>query len=296
MKNYSKYFAVSEHDKSWGMHTLNCGVSSIEPGATFPSPEHPQSYQLTWKYGRILHEYQLIYLVDGQGVFESQHCEQSNLEAGSIILIHPEIWHRYKPVGNTTWHTYWVGFHGKLADDFIHKLDLSEQNPIKAVGYQESILQIYLDIIKTSQIEFTGYQQVFVGDVIKLIGVIHSIHRKSEFTQQNVDRLIQEAKLILMQKNLSISMEEVAEELNLSYSFFRKLFKDYTGISPGQYQMQHKINKAISLLNEGKSSIKEIAAELNFDTPQYFSRIFKKKTGKSPKEYSQQLMRRKGNS
>jgi len=294
MKNYSKYFAVSENDKSWGIHTLDCGTSRIEPGAKFPAPEHPESYQLSWKFGRILHEYQLIYLVDGQGLFESQSCEKCTLEAGSIILIYPEIWHRYKPAEEKNWHTYWVGFNGKLAHEFVKKLELTPTNPIKAIGYQEKIMQIFLDVIETSQVEFTGYQQVFVGEIIKLIGLIHAIHRKSEFKQKDVDRVIQEAKLILMQKNLNISMEEVADELNLGYSFFRKLFKDYTGISPGQYQMQHKINKAISLLNEGKSSIKEIAADLEFDTPQYFARIFKKKTGKSPKEYSQQLMRRKG--
>ncbi|MFW5762516.1 MAG: AraC family transcriptional regulator [Cyclobacteriaceae bacterium] len=294
MKNYSKYFAISEDDKSWGLHTMDCGRSVIKPGAIFPSPEHPESYKFVWDRGRILHEFQLVYLVEGTCIFESQSSGKIRIESGSIILIYPEIWHRYKPENGKLWHTYWVGFGGKLANEFIQKLELTRENPVKVVGYQKKIIQIFLDILETSQIEFTGYQQVYVGEVIKLIGLIHAIHRKSEFKQKNVDRIIQEAKLILMQKNLNISMEEVAAELNMGYSSFRKLFRDYTGISPGQYQMQHKINKAISLLNEGKSTIKEIAIELEFETPQYFARIFKKKTGKSPKEYSQQLMRRKG--
>ena len=294
MKNYSKYFAISEDDKSWGIHTMDCGRSVIKPGAAFPSPEHPENYQITWERGRILHEFQLIYLVEGTCIFDSQYSGKIKIESGSIILIYPETWHRYKPDSGKLWHTYWVGFGGNLAYDFTQKLELKRDNPIKVIGYQEKVVQIFLDILETSQIEFTGYQQVYVGEIIKLIGMIHAIHRKSEFKQKDIDRIIQEAKLILMQKKLSISMEEVAAELNMSYSSFRKLFRDYTGISPGQYQMQHKINKAISLLNEGKSSIKEIAAELEFETPQYFARIFKKKTGKSPKEYSQQLMRRKG--
>lgn len=292
MKNYSKYFAISENDKSWGLHTLDCGTSLIEPGAQFPSSEHPQSYQLNWDRGRILHEFQMIYLVEGNGILESQSCGRLELNAGSIILIYPELWHRYKPLENKTWHTYWVGFGGKLAYKFISKLSLTRENPIKVVGLQEKIIQIYLDIIETSQLEFTGYQQVLVGEIIKLFGLIHAIHRKSEFTQKNIDLIIQEAKMILIQKNLNSSMEEVADELNMGYSSFRKLFKDYTGMSPGQYQMQHKINKAISLLNEGKLSIKAIAFELKFETPQYFARIFRKKTGKSPREYSQQLMNR----
>ena len=294
MKNYSKYFAISENDKAWGIHTLDCGASSFQPGTEFPSHDHPERYRLIWERGRILHEYQLIYLLEGKGVFDSQESGLMEVEAGSIVLVYPEIWHRYKPQKGSAWHTYWVGFGGPLAKHFIEKLELPLANPVKVIGYQKKIIQIFLDIIETSQIEYTGYQQVYAGEIIKLIGLIHAIHRKAEFNQKDVDRIVQEAKIILMQNNLNISMEEVADELNMGYSSFRKLFRDYTGIAPGQYQMQHKINKAISLLNEGKYSIKRIASDLEFESSQYFARIFKKKTGKSPREYRQQLVNRKG--
>ena len=292
MKNYNKYFAVSEADKEWGIHTLDCGISVVEPGADFPSPEHPESYKLTWKRGRILNEYQLIYLVEGNGIFESHDSGTIHLETGSLIVIYPDCWHRYKPTRDKLWHTYWVGFAGKLANEFIRKLDMSPENPVKVIGYQKTIMQLYLDILEISQLEYTGYQQVLLGEIIKLIGTIHAIHRKSEIRQKDADQLVQEAKIMLMQKNLSKSMEEVADGLNMSYSSFRKLFREYTGLSPGQYQMQHKINKAINLLNEGKLTVKEIASELQFETPQYFARIFKKKTGKTPVEFRKQLTKR----
>ncbi len=285
MKSYNKYFAVSENDKDWGIHALNCGTSMIQPGSNSPGVRHPDRYKIIWERGRILNEYQVFYLVEGNGIFESRSSASIELHAGSIVLIFPQCWHRYKPVGNQLWHTYWVGFDGKLAGEFIQKLDFSSENPVKIIGYQEKIVQVFLDILETSQLEYSGYQQVFVGEIIKLIGLIHAIRRKSEIKQEDADRIVQEAKVILMQYNLSISMEEVAKSLNMGYSSFRKLFKEYTGISPGQYQMQHKINKAISLLNEGKYSVKEIASELQFETPQYFARIFKKKTGKTPKEF-----------
>ncbi len=285
MKSYNKYFAVSENDKDWGIHTLNCGTSMIQPGSNSPGAGHPDRYKIIWERGRILNEYQVFYLVEGKGIFESTSIGPIELHAGSIVLIFPQCWHRYKPVGNQLWHTYWVGFDGKLAGEFIQRLDLNPKNPVKLIGYQDKIVQVFFDILETSQLEHSGYQQVFVGEIIKLIGLIHAIHRKSEIKQKDADRIIQEAKVILMQKNLSISMEEVAESLNMGYSSFRKLFRDYTGISPGQYQMQHKINKAVSLLNEGKRSVKEIASELQFETPQYFARVFKKKTGKTPLEF-----------
>ncbi len=293
MKSYNTYFAVSEKDKEWGIYTLDCGTSMVEPGSDFPSPEHPESYRLSWDRGRILNEYQLIYLVEGNGIFESRASGTIHLESGSIIVIYPDCWHRYKPVGNKLWHTYWIGFSGKLANGFIQKLEMSNKKPVKLIGYQDKIIKVYLDILETSQLEHTGYQQVLAGEIIKLIGTVHAIHWKTEIRQKDADKIIQKAKVILMQKNLSISMEDVAGELNMSYSSFRKLFREYIGISPGQYKMQHKINYAISLLNEGKLTLKEIATELQFETPQYFARLFKKKTGKTPKEYQQMVLSRK---
>ena len=282
MPGYSKYFAVSDIDKTWGMHTLNCGASNVKNGLQFPSGEHPLNYQITWSRGRILNEYQLVYLVDGKGIFQSDPSGEIELKAGSIFLVYPATWHRYKPADNNQWQTYWVGFTGDLADRFIQKTDITKESPVKQIGYQRKIIQIYLDILETSQLEYTGYQQVFVGEIIKLLGLIRAIQRKSEFKQKDIDSIIQHAKIILMQKNLNISIEEVAVQLNMGYSTFRKLFRDYTGISPGKYQMQHKINKAIHLLNEGKYSVKEISSVLGFYSPQYFARIFKKKTGMSP--------------
>ena len=73
--------------------------------------------------------------------------------------------------------------------------------------------------------------------------------------------------------------------MNVGYSWFRKLFKNYTGLSPGQYYLQLKIEKAKELLCNSNSPIKKIAQELNFDSSFYFSRIFKDKTGLKPTEY-----------
>ena len=82
-----------------------------------------------------------------------------------------------------------------------------------------------------------------------------------------------------------LDIEEFARELNLDYPSCRRLFKDYTGLSPYQYFLQLKIHRARHLLQEGNLSVKEVSYELSFDNQYYFSRIFKKKTGRSPSEW-----------
>jgi len=283
--SYQKYFAIGEEDKNWGLYILDCGSSFIPPGEHYPSADHPKSYELSWNKGRILHEYQFIYLVNGNGIFESKESGSVPIVEGTLILLFPEVWHRYKPDPETTWNTYWIGFQGEMVNSILPKLGFTEQNPCRIIGYQDKIVRIFMDILESSQLEFTGYQQVMAGEVLKLFGWIYAIKKRSEFREKNIDRIMQTAKLMLIQIEQEISIENVAEELTMSYSKFRKIFKDYTGLAPGEFRMQHRINKATELLIENRKSIKEISIELGFESTQYFSRVFKKRTRYTPGNY-----------
>jgi transcriptional regulator GlxA family with amidase domain len=83
----------------------------------------------------------------------------------------------------------------------------------------------------------------------------------------------------------SVLQEEIAMSVGLGYSVFRKKFKEYTGVSPAQYQINLRINKAKDLLVTSKQSLKEIANDLGFESADYFYRLFKKKTGYTPSDY-----------
>ncbi len=76
-----------------------------------------------------------------------------------------------------------------------------------------------------------------------------------------------------------INLEQLADQHHVGYSYFRKMFKKYTGVSPGQYHLQLKIMRAKDLLISTDKSIKEISYEHGFQSIYYFSKIFKKKVG-----------------
>lgn len=286
MQKYKyKYFAVSDEDVDWGLYILNCGNSYIPAGMAYPDPRHPQQYQFSWENGRMLHEYQLIYILEGSGKFESTASGTRRVEKGDLILLFPEVWHRYKPDSTQLWNTFWVGFHGTIANSIVPRLGLSPKTPIAKIGYQEKIVEIFLEIFENGHIECAGFQQVLAGEVLILLGKIFSISKNANFKRQDVDHIIRAAKLDLIQTDKHYSVENIAMNLNVGYSRFRKLFKEYTGISPRQFQIQHRLNKSIFLLVDTQKSIKEISDELGFESPQYFTRMFKKKTGKNPGSY-----------
>ena len=75
-----------------------------------------------------------------------------------------------------------------------------------------------------------------------------------------------------------------------SPSYFRKLFKAASGLSPLAYFNRLRVEYAKTLLRQGSGlrPIKEIAASAGFSDPYYFSRVFKQYTGLSPAAYLRQ--------
>lgn len=79
------------------------------------------------------------------------------------------------------------------------------------------------------------------------------------FEMSDVDQKIEQAKII-MNENVAgnVNPEELAMRLNISYSWFRRVFKEYTGYAPAKYFQELKLRKAKQLLVGTSQSVKEI--------------------------------------
>jgi two-component system response regulator YesN len=86
-----------------------------------------------------------------------------------------------------------------------------------------------------------------------------------------------------------ISLDKMAEQVNISPYYFSKLFKQETGTGFNNYLTKIRIEKAKSLLENTDMPIKEICAEIGYQDPNYLSRLFKRWTGLSPTELREVL-------
>lgn len=91
--------------------------------------------------------------------------------------------------------------------------------------------------------------------------------------------------LFLSEWNENKKIEYYAKQCNMDKSYFYKLFKTWSGISPNQYRNQMRITMSKDLLIHTNLSVYEIAEKIGFDDPYYFSRLFKKNVGLSPFHY-----------
>ena len=293
MTNYYKYLPTSTEDENWGLYVLNVGCNCIHKHEDYPSPNHPAHHYFSWEKGRILDEYQLIYISRGEGIFESASCKEQIVKEGSALFLFPGEWHRFKPATQTGWNEFWVGCNGSIIKNLVNQRFLNQQEAVVNIGVDETVVHLLTDIVEKTKKEKTGYQPLIAGILLHLLGHIYSLTKQHRFEPKDMtESLINKARIILRTNiDVDLSMEKVADELNVSYAWFRKAFKNYTGIAPHQYLLQLKIEKAKMLLTDQTKSIKEVAFSLNFESAFYFSKLFKEKTGVSPEIFRKNMQR-----
>lgn len=89
--------------------------------------------------------------------------------------------------------------------------------------------------------------------------------------------------------NLSdqLSLTDLAERLNLSAFHFARLFKNSLGLSPHQYVLQNRVERAKKLIKVSTSSnLTDIALQVGFYDQTHFGKAFKRVVGVSPKAFS----------
>ncbi|MDR3367279.1 MAG: AraC family transcriptional regulator [Prevotellaceae bacterium] len=281
-----RYLVASELDLQWGLTVCSIGFQDINPSEAYPPQHHPKAYLFTPKRGRVLDEYQLIYITRGKGKFCSANHRSVAVKEGMMFLLFPGEWHTYYPSERTGWSEYFIGCRGYTMDQRMAKGFLQKSKPVFQVGLDEEVVRLYHKAMEVARKQRPGFQQMLSGIVNMLIGIAYSKDKAMSFQDKKVQQQIDKARIIMLEHVCKkITPEMIADQLGMSYSCFRKTFKEYTGFAPIQYIQELKLQYAKELLWTTQLTIKEIAFMLNFDNAEYFSVFFKKKQLLTPLEY-----------
>ncbi len=285
MKNNFKYLTTGQEDTNWGISLNVAGSYTVNPNETYPPSKHPSGYYFSWDEGRVLNEFQINYITSGEGVLENAQGIFP-LKQGNLFILFPNEWHRYRPIKKTGWEENYIGFSGHIAEKFMSHPLFSTKQPVIRSGIREEIIDSYLKIFDLVEKEQPGYQHIASGMIVKLLGYIISFEKQKGLSGKKIAKVIEQVRFS-MRQNMShdFNLEELALQNNFSYSYFRKMFKKYTGVSPAQYHLQLKLMRAKEMLISSDKSIKEISIELGFQSIYYFSNLFKKKEGVNPSQF-----------
>ena len=142
-----KYLPVSAVDRQWGLFVCTTGTDRVRPGVNYPLPGHPEGYAFSWERGRVLHEYQIVYIIAGKGVFESRQTGLCAVSAGDALILRPGDWHRYRPDEGTGWHEYWVGFSGTYALQLMRQDVFKSGAPVLHPGLRENLIMLFQQLL-----------------------------------------------------------------------------------------------------------------------------------------------------
>ena len=87
-----------------------------------------------------------------------------------------------------------------------------------------------------------------------------------------------------------LDIEAVCSASFISVSSLQRAFAKYFGVSPGQYLIGLRMNRALELLKKNTHSVKQIAFLCGFSDEKYFSRAFKKRYGTPPSQLKNHMM------
>ncbi|MBV8882715.1 MAG: helix-turn-helix transcriptional regulator [Chroococcidiopsidaceae cyanobacterium CP_BM_RX_35] len=81
-----------------------------------------------------------------------------------------------------------------------------------------------------------------------------------------------------------LTLEQIAAVINISPTYFASLFKRATGISPHQYVIQQRVERAKMMLLKTDLAIADIALQVGFSSQSHLTQQFKRFTGITPKQ------------
>lgn len=291
MKGYYKYLPAKNFANPFKITVLNGGYVKTPPGQPYPDTKHPDHHYFSYKEGRILNEYQILYLIEGGGKFETKTCGKMELNEGDVFFLFPGEWHRYKPNKSTGWYEYWIGFVSDFSDFFENNPLISRKSPIVKIGLDEQVLELYNQILDRLKNYNVGANYLISGIATHLLSyILAQQERNISGYSEHINDMINKAKITIADSmNFQLTPEEIAQELNISYSWFRRVFKKYTNFTPKEYQIEIKLSIAKNLLLTTSKPIKEISFESGFNSQYHFSKIFKEKNKISPIEYRKKM-------
>lgn len=225
--------------------------------------------------------YILHYCVSGKGFFQGKPFEK-----GYVYVTVPGEQEIHISDDKEPYETYWISFKGPAATDMMKLCGL----PLKSDVFHFEKTDECSKILKRALYNITDESNI--AESFSLLSTFYSIMSiHAERINVSVTNRHNTAKDVatFLSKNFhcDIKIDDVAEMFNYSRNHLYSLFKKEYGVSPKEYLVNLRIERAKQILTDNNMdfTIKEISFAVGFHDPFYFSKLFSSRVGLSPLQY-----------
>ncbi|MGG4455843.1 AraC family transcriptional regulator [Brevibacillus porteri] len=174
----------------------------------------------------------------------------------------------YKPLNNQIVQSY----------PFMPFYALDAKQPWVLQALSQQIYQLWNEGGELNRLKVTGLFYQFV----------HETFHQLQMTSRDIavpELAEQIAAYIHVHYRQAISMKALSNQFRYSSHYLSRVFKRKYGVSPLEYLVQIRVNRAKALLVKADVTIREIAESVGYMDMYYFSRLFKKQTGVTPAQF-----------
>lgn len=259
--------------ENFEMSLDECGIEQGIPG-------------FGYKY-EVLKDAVIHYISKGYGTFKIND-EVYNLKQGDIFILLKGMNVEYIASMDEPWEYYWIGFSGSKANECLNRTAIIESY---AASCKEDSKIPYI-ILNMCEISKT-YNPSCSDDILLLkelysllYALIEEFPKPFEYKDKELHAYIQEAINFINSNYMnSITVNEIANHVNLSRSYLYKMFIKNLKISPQKYLINLRMYKATLLLKNTKIPIGEVASKVGYSDSLLFSKTFSKYFSMSPLSY-----------
>lgn len=281
MGHLTETFALNSYPSKGEIVVLFAGSAQTEP-------LHPT--------GPKVHDYYLVhYVISGKGTFQCLG-KSYDLVAGDSFYIFPGELVSYYSDEHDPWQYCWIGFRGNTIDMQLSQIGISAQKPIVTTGQQRKIHSRFLLLHRALErnepgcdLQAGGYMRLLLAEYAKYTNYQPS--RRVEADTEIEQQIEHAIRWLTLQYYQPISIEKMAQSLGYHRTHLSKMFKQYTGLSPMNFLLKIRMERA-KLLLAGRLTIEQVASSVGFTDALYFSKQFKKWQGSTPTEFRNKLIHR----
>ncbi len=218
----------------------------------------------------------LHFVVSGKGFFTANN-KTYEVHTSQIFIIRPHQVHTYRAHSQNPWQYIWLAFY---ADGEIPPI--LDADVITA----PACARIFLESMEAAKLD-VGQEEFLAAKLWELFSLLL---RHTESTLPKQSAYILAAQRYIEQNYMAdISVTDIANQLHLDRCYFSTLFHKQIGISPQQYLLKCRMEKAAHLLAAEGTTVASAAAEVGYNDSINFTRMFKKHFGVPPSKYREMI-------
>ncbi|MGR6765293.1 helix-turn-helix domain-containing protein [Paenibacillus sp. T2-29] len=246
----------------------------------------------SWGPG-IKGQYKIMFIHAGRGVYQIDG-KTFHLQQGEGFIVYDNILCYMEADPTDPWIYSWIAFSGNGVIPLFEQAHISPLHPL----FRYSPLfwfDFYLDEFSacdvnhsTSELRRQSILFRLLADWIEMLvatsQLLPEVRPKDAYIRKAVE-------FIRMNYNQRVSISEVAHIVGIDRVYLSVLFKEILNVSPQQYLLNLRMDKAGDLLDNSQLSITEVSYSVGYSDPLLFSKMFKKVKGLSPSHFRARLKR-----